>query len=50
MPSCNECGYTGPTESFPPAMSVYHDAKCPKCGTTNLSGDFLSDVAPGGRQ
>jgi len=33
---CNHCGFTGTPESFPPALSVYHDMKCPKCGTTNL--------------
>lgn len=39
-PTCRECGYHGSPDSFPAALSVYHDVRCPKCGTTNIDGDF----------
>lgn len=42
MPKCNNCGYEAKVDDFDAAMSVYHDLKCPKCGTTNLD---TSDIA-----
>lgn len=32
---CIACSYVGDIETFPPAMSVYQDIRCPKCGSTN---------------
>lgn len=31
---CERCSYIGPCREFTPAMSVYNDTRCPKCGTT----------------
>lgn len=38
MPNCKSCGYQGPTESFHPVMTPYHDLRCPNriCNSTNI--------------
>ena len=42
-----DCGHEGPVIDFPPAMtSVYHDLRCPECGTTNLDTTDLDKGIP----
>jgi predicted Zn-ribbon and HTH transcriptional regulator len=43
---CRECGYKGAIETFPPAVSVYSDVRCPECGSTNNqhNSDYLKDL------
>lgn len=38
MPRCDRagCGHQGPADGFKPAIGVYHDMHCPKCGTTQV--------------
>ena len=38
-PICEECGFTAYPEEFNPSLSVYHDLRCPICGTTNIDWD-----------
>jgi phage FluMu protein Com len=33
---CNRCNFEGTPNEFEASFSVYHDVKCPKCGTTNI--------------
>jgi hypothetical protein len=35
------CEYEGSVDTFKPAMSPYHDMRCPKCGTTNVDTSAL---------
>lgn len=32
---CESCNYEGDIETFPPAMGVYQDIRCPQCNSTN---------------
>lgn len=35
MPECEECGFKADSAGdFEPAFSLYHDIRCPKCGST----------------
>lgn len=31
-----DCGYYGLSKSFKVCVGVYHDLRCPKCGTTDI--------------
>jgi predicted Zn-ribbon and HTH transcriptional regulator len=33
---CKQCGFYDDADKFEPTMSVYHDMRCPKCGTTAI--------------
>lgn len=35
-PRCEQCGFIASPDKFEASLSVYHDLKCPKCGTTNI--------------
>jgi hypothetical protein len=43
MPKCNQCKYEGGPDTFDPSMSLYHDLKCPKCGTTNVDTEDMGE-------
>lgn len=40
---CIMCDFEGTPGEFPPAMSPYHDIRCPKCGTTAIDTTALSE-------
>ena len=45
--TCKECGFTGSPSEFPPCASVYHDFRCPHCGTTHIDTSALADAEYG---
>lgn len=34
---CNGCGFEGDVKEFDDCASVYHDVRCPVCGTTAVN-------------
>jgi|TARA_Y100000310_G_C20698531_1_gene827497 hypothetical protein len=49
MPKClNECcGFEHEDPyKFPPTISVYHDFRCPECGTTNIDTSDIYEKEP----
>ena len=34
--TCNQCGFSVYPDKFEPALSIYHDLRCPKCGKTDI--------------
>jgi len=43
-PTCKECGFSARPRDFDRAPSVYHDLKCPQCGSTNIDWTYGSYV------
>lgn len=44
--TCLGCTWSGPAEKCTPALSVYHDLRCPECGTTNLDTSAIIAADP----
>lgn len=38
--SCRLCGFSAHPDEFDPALSVYHDLRCPKCKTTDIDWTY----------
>ena len=35
--ACNRCRHTGCVSTYKTPLSVYHDLKCPRCGSTDVN-------------
>ena len=35
--TCNRCGFSGHADKFEACLSVWHDLRCPMCGTTDIN-------------
>lgn len=53
MPKCQreDCGFEGSADDFHPCFGVYHDMRCPECGTTEVdTEDIFEEWATEGRK
>lgn len=41
---CRGCGFSGHPDNFDACLSVYHDLKCPECGTTDIKYSYGSYI------
>jgi predicted nucleic-acid-binding Zn-ribbon protein len=40
---CKRCHYSDTPDFFDASESLYHDLKCPKCGTTDIDTSQISE-------